>query len=86
MTKTQIVSQLERAFVFITCETGTANRVIDHLRALDGIKDAIKTDGSYDIFVNAETTGVELLRELIDEKIRGISGILATTTLVRSKE
>ncbi len=78
----QVMSPREQAFVLITCETDSETKVAEQIKTLHGVKEVAMTTGSHDILVNIEAHDVESLKTTIEEKIRGISGIRATTTLV----
>ena len=78
----QVMSPREQAFVLITCETGSETQVAEQIKTISGTKEVAMTSGSHDILVSVQAHDVEALKTTIDEKIRGISGIRATTTLV----
>ena len=78
----QIMAPREQAFVLLTCETGFETHVAEQIRSLAGVKEVAMTSGSHDMLVGIEAYDVQSLKSTIDEKIRGISGIRATTTLV----
>ncbi len=78
----QVMSPREQAFVLITCETGSEFHVADQIKNIHGVNEVAMTTGSHDILVSVQAHDVESLKDTIDEKIRGIAGIRATTTLV----
>ena len=78
----QVMSPREQAFVLITCETDSETQIAEQIKTLSGVKEVAMTRGAHDILVSIEAHDVESLKSTIDEKIRGISGIRATTTLV----
>ena len=67
------------AYVLINCELGSEEAVIAELKAIESIKEV---HGAYDILVKIESSLVEALRETITWKIRKISKIRSTLTLM----
>ena len=47
-----------------------------------GVKECVRTTGPYDILAIIESNTVELLKEIIENNIRKIPHVNATTTLV----
>ena len=74
--------KLECAYVMINCEDGSESQIIEQLKALGGVKEVTSTVGPYDIIVRLEVPSTEILREVITSKIRQISQIRVTTTIV----
>ena len=70
------------AYIMITCETGSEELISEELKMIDGVKELQSTFGAYDIIVKIELLTVESLRDVITYKIRKISKIRATTTVV----
>ena len=75
-------SKSERAYVMINCKDGSESYVTEQLKALDGVSEVTSTIGPYDIIVRLEVQSTETLREVIMSKIRQISEVRATTTIV----
>jgi DNA-binding Lrp family transcriptional regulator len=73
---------LATAYVLINCELGSEEAVIAELKAIESIKEVHGTFGAYDILVKIESSLVEALRETITWKIRKISKIRSTLTLM----
>jgi len=73
------------AFVFINTEIGAEDEVMEALIKLPEVKEAMIVYGPYDVVVKVSTDTVENLRKLISEKIRKMSKIKSTTTLVVAK-
>ena len=70
------------AFVLINCELGSEETVISELKSIEGVKEVHGTFGAYDILAKVESDQVEKLRETITWKIRKISKIRSTLTLM----
>ena len=69
-------------YVLINCELGSEEVVISELKSIDGVKEVHGTFGAYDILAKVESDQVEKLRETITWKIRKISKIRSTLTLM----
>lgn len=69
------------AFVLASIKTGREYDVIEEVRKIEGVKEAYITYGAWDAVIKVE---VESLGELdkVVTKIRSISGVEYTTTLV----
>ena len=66
----------------INCESGSEGRIIDEIREINGVKECVRTTGPYDILAIIESNTVESLKEIIENNIRKIQHVHATTTLV----
>lgn len=73
---------MAEAYVLINCEIGSEEKVIEELKAIDGVKEVHGTFGAYDILAKVESDQVETLRETITWKIRKIAKIRSTLTLM----
>mgnify|MGYP000088321119 CR=1 FL=1 len=73
---------MAEAYVLINCEIGSEEKVIEELKAIDGVKEVHGTFGAYDILAKVESDQVETLRETITWKIRKIDKIRSTLTLM----
>ena len=78
----QLNRNIETTCVMINCESGSEGRIIDEIREIKGVKECVRTTGPYDILAIVESNTVELLKEIIENKIRKIPNVTVTTTLV----
>ena len=78
----QLDRNTETTCVMINCESGSEGRIIDDIREINGVKECVRTTGPYDILAIVESHTVESLKEIIENKIRKIPNVHATTTLV----
>ncbi|MDE1813521.1 MAG: Lrp/AsnC ligand binding domain-containing protein [Thaumarchaeota archaeon] len=78
----QLDRNVETTYVMINCESGSEGRIIDEIREIQGVKECVRTTGPYDILAIVESNTVELLKEIIENKIRKTPNVNATTTLV----
>ncbi|MFH1424050.1 MAG: Lrp/AsnC ligand binding domain-containing protein [archaeon] len=70
------------AFVLITTETGKEKDVLERLKAIDAVDEAWTVYGDYDIIAKIKTDNMDHLNELILTKLRGVSNVSMTTTLI----
>lgn len=77
-----IMYNKETAYVMITCEPDSEGIVLDKIRSIECVKDAIITYGNYDIVAEIEIESIESLRDVIIHNIRKIKNIRCTTTLM----
>ncbi|MDE1725540.1 MAG: Lrp/AsnC ligand binding domain-containing protein [Thaumarchaeota archaeon] len=67
----------------ITCEDCTTS-IINELESIPEVKEIYPTCGNYDVIVKIETESVDIMKQVIMEKIRKIEQIRSTTILISS--
>lgn len=82
----QVSRNTETTCVMINCEPGAESQIIDEILTIPGVKESLRTTGPYDILTMIESDNVESLKEIIENRIRKIPQIRATTTLVISSK
>ena len=70
------------AFVMISCEMGTEEKVIEELKSFCCVKKVYGVFGEYDIVTSLECERMEELRQTIITEIRKIAQIRSTRTLM----
>ncbi|MDQ3868815.1 MAG: Lrp/AsnC ligand binding domain-containing protein [Thermoproteota archaeon] len=70
------------AYVLVNCILGSEENIIKEIAEVPNVKEVRGTYGVHDIFVKVKSDTVELLNHTITSKIRRISGITSTVTLV----
>jgi len=70
------------AYVMISTELGSEEQVVKALETLPQIKETYIVYGIYDMITRVEFADKQELSEIIIRKIRGISGIKNTITLM----
>jgi DNA-binding Lrp family transcriptional regulator len=70
------------AFVLINAELGSENDVMKSLKTIDEIKEAHMVYGVYDIIARIEADTMANLKDIISWKIRHISKIRSTLTML----
>jgi DNA-binding Lrp family transcriptional regulator len=70
------------AFVLLNVEPGGEEEVLQSLKAIPEIKEAYRVYGVYDTIVKLEAESAEKLKELITWKIRRLSKVRSTLTML----
>jgi len=70
------------AYVLITCDLGYEAEIIDEIKQLEDVKEAHEVFGAYDILAKVESANVKNLRDTITWKIRKLSRVKSTLTLM----
>jgi DNA-binding Lrp family transcriptional regulator len=74
------------AFVLINVETGSEEEAIRDLRAIQGVDESYTSYGVYDIIAKISAASMDELKELITLRIRNISKVRSTLTLILAEE
>jgi DNA-binding Lrp family transcriptional regulator len=70
------------AIVLINTNIGTEEEVMNELLKIEGISEAYIVYGVYDIVVKIKAPTTEALKEIISSKIRKISNVRSTLTMI----
>ena len=70
------------AIILINTEIGTESEVMDALSKIEGVKEIYEVYGMFDVVVKVEAPSHEELRDLVINKIRKISQVRGTTTMI----
>jgi len=70
------------AYILITSKSGGEKNVLESLQKLEEIAEAKIVYGEYDIIAKIQTGDVDKLNDFLLEKIRQISDIEKTSTLI----
>jgi len=74
------------AIVLINSEIGEESQILDLLCDLDEVEKAYLIYGVYDILAEVRASTMEDLEGIITQKLRRISGVRSTLTLIVSKQ
>jgi DNA-binding Lrp family transcriptional regulator len=66
----------------INCEMGAEGTIIEGVKSIDSVKEVSGVFGNYDIIVKLECPNIDEIREAISTKIRLLSKVRCTTTLM----
>jgi len=70
------------AYVLINCDLGSEEKIMSELKSIDGVDEVHGTFGVYDIIAKVSSAESNSLREIITWKVRKISKIRSTLTLM----
>lgn len=73
---------LPLAFVLINSEIGAEDEVLKALRQVEGVEEAYLVYGVYDIVAKVRAESMDKLREIVTWKIRRLSRVRSTLTMV----
>ncbi len=74
------------AFVLINVESGTEEEVIKELRALEGVIESYFSYGVYDIIAKVKADSMDQLKDLVTRRIRNLSKVRSTLTLILTED
>jgi DNA-binding Lrp family transcriptional regulator len=77
---------MPRAYVLINVESGSEDEVIRELNKIEGVEEALFSYGVYDIISKVKADSMEKLKDLVTHKIRMISKVRSTLTLIMMEE
>ena len=72
---------MSTAFVFLNCELGTEQAIIDEMSSISGVSEAVQVSGEYDIVAKVSEESREHLLKVV-KKIRAIANIRSSLTMV----
>ncbi|MEO3992741.1 MAG: Lrp/AsnC ligand binding domain-containing protein [Desulfurococcaceae archaeon TW002] len=73
---------MPEAVVLINTNIGTEEEVLNELLKIEGVSEAYIVYGVYDIVVKIKAPTTEALKEIISSKIRKISNVRSTLTMI----
>ena len=77
---------MPQAFVLINVESGAEQEVVNELKGIEGIEEAYFSYGVYDIITKIKADSMESLKDLVTRKVRTISRVRSTLTLIMMEE
>jgi len=77
---------MPQAFVLINVESGAEEEVVSQLRKVTGIEEAYYSYGVYDIITKVKAETMEKLKELVTHKLRTLTRVRSTLTLIMMEE
>lgn len=66
----------------INCEMGAEGTIVEGVKSIGDVKEVSGVFGNYDVVVKLECSNIEEIRDIIAKKIRQISKVRCTTTLM----
>jgi len=77
---------MPRAFVLINVESGSEDEVLKELKTIEGVDEAYFSYGVYDIIMKINADSMDKLKEMVTRRIRGLSKVRSTLTLIIMEE
>ncbi len=77
---------MPQAFVLINVESGSEEEVVGDLKKIDGVTEAYFSYGVYDIIAKVKAESMEKLKEMVTRKIRALTKVRSTLTLIMMEE
>jgi DNA-binding Lrp family transcriptional regulator len=78
--------EMPKAFVLINVESGSEEEVLEEIKKIEGVEEAYYSYGVYDIITKIAADSMEKLRETVTRKVRTISRVRSTLTLIMMEE
>ena len=72
---------MERAFICVKTEPSSVEKVLEKIKAIDGIEFANMVFGAYDVCFSVKEENMDKLKHVITENISRINDVRATLTL-----
>jgi DNA-binding Lrp family transcriptional regulator len=77
---------MPRAFVLINVESGSEDDVLKELKKIEGVEESYFSYGVYDLVTKIKADTMEQLKEMVTRKIRALSKVRSTLTLIMMEE
>jgi DNA-binding Lrp family transcriptional regulator len=74
------------AYVMFNISSGSEDLVLEKLRSIAEVQEAFFSYGVFDLVVKIETDSMEQLKELISHRLRAITNVKSTLTLIQVEE
>jgi DNA-binding Lrp family transcriptional regulator len=74
------------AYILFKVNSGTERDVCQKLVGFDEIIQADIVFGEYDVLAKIETEDLAMLEEFVSQKVRNVSNVLVTSTMIISRE
>jgi DNA-binding Lrp family transcriptional regulator len=77
---------MPRAFVLINVESGSEDDVLQELKKVEGVEESYFSYGVYDIITKINADTMDKLKELVTRRVRTLSKVRSTLTLIIMEE
>ena len=77
---------MPRAFVLINVESGSEDEVLKELKTIEGVDEAYFSYGVYDIITKVKADSMDKLKDMVTRRIRTLSKVRSTLTLIMMEE
>ena len=69
-----------RALVFLRVDSRIESMLKKEIQGIEGVKEAHYIYGPYDMYVEVEFDNIELLQDIVLDRIRNLYGVISTMT------
>jgi DNA-binding Lrp family transcriptional regulator len=77
---------MPRAYVLINVESGSEDDVLNELKSIEGVEEAYFSYGVYDLITKIKSDTMDKLKEMVTRRIRTLSKVRSTLTLIMMEE
>jgi DNA-binding Lrp family transcriptional regulator len=77
---------MPRAYVLINVESGSEDDVLKELKAVEGVEESFFSYGVYDLITTIKADTMDKLKETVTQRIRTLSKVRSTLTLIMMEE
>ena len=77
---------MPRAYVLFNVEAGAEEQVLNDAKTVGRVQEAYVSYGVYDLVIRISTDTMEQLKELVTHRLRTISNVRSTLTLILIEE
>jgi DNA-binding Lrp family transcriptional regulator len=77
---------MPKAFILINVESGSEEEVLEQIKKIEGVEEAYYSYGVYDIIAKIKAETMAKLRETVTQRMRTISKVRSTLTLIMMEE
>jgi len=77
---------MPRAFVLVNVESGSEDEVLKELKSIEGVEEAYFSYGVYDLITKIRADSMDELKEVVTRRIRTLSKVRSTLTLIMMEE
>lgn len=77
---------MPQAFVLVNVESGAEEDLVKEMRKIEGVEEAYFSYGVYDIIAKVKAESMEKLKDMVTRKIRSLSKVRSTLTLIMMEE
>ncbi len=77
---------MPKAYVLINVESGFEDEVLRELKSVEGVEEAYFSYGVYDIITKVKSETMENLKDMVTKRIRSLSKVRSTLTLILMEE
>jgi DNA-binding Lrp family transcriptional regulator len=81
-----VENEMPKAFVLINVESGSEEEVLEQIKKIGGVEEAYFSYGVYDIIAKIKAETMAKLRETVTQKMRTVSKVRSTLTLIMMEE